>query len=194
MIDKEIRRMNIGKLEIRTGSNPTGLGTLVGYAAVFNSMSEDMGFFERVMPGAFARALRESQDVRALVNHADSQVLGRTKSGTLRLKEDKTGLLMECDLPDTSYARDLAACIARGDIDQQSFSFRCMTDRWSLVDGKQVRDLIDLDLYDVSPVTFPAYTDTLVGVRSLAKFKEEAARMVDADAMRAARMKLAKRA
>ena len=164
---------------------------LFGYASVFNSMSEDMGFFEKVRPGAFARCIRENQDVRALINHNESMVLGRTAAKTLRLKEDDTGLACEIDMPDTSYARDLAVSIKRGDVNQMSFSFRCIKEDWAFPGGQSVRDLIDLDLYDVSPVTFPAYTDTVVGLRNLERWKKTMI-VIPPDVMRRARLVLAK--
>lgn len=188
MKDKEIR-MVTSSLEIRAGAKGK---MIVGYAAKFNSMSEDLGGFrEQIIPGAFSRAIKQSQDVRALLNHDPNYVLGRTKSGTLTLKEDLNGLEMSCMLPDTTYGRDLAESINRGDIDQQSFSFRCITDKWNMIDGVNVRSLLDLDLYDVSPVTFPAYTDTSVGLRSMEAFKKTIL-VVSPVALRKARLRLAK--
>lgn len=171
MKDRETRLIKSGKVELRQSADGK-LKTLVGYAAVFNSMSEDMGFREIIAPGAFKRALKEGQDVRALTNHDSQYILGRTKSGTLRMKEDDHGLLIECDPPDTTYGRDLMESVARGDIDQMSFSFRCITDKWEMRDGVALRTLVDVDLYDVSPVTFPAYPATEIGLRSFEKFKK----------------------
>jgi HK97 family phage prohead protease len=153
----ELRAATVnGKLQIR------------GYASVFNSPTDDMstkqlGFRECVKPGAFSRAISEKQDVRCLVNHDPNQLLGRTKNGTLRLKEDNKGLWYECDMPDTSYARDAYALIKNGTMSQCSFSFILKRDRWSKgSDGIAERELIDLDALDVSPVTYPVYTDTEV--------------------------------
>jgi hypothetical protein len=95
-------------------------------------------------------------------------VLGRNVAGTMRLKEDSVGLRMEIDPPDTQIARDLMTSIERGDITQGSFRFRTITDNWRMQDSETVRDLIDVDLIDVSVVTFPAYLDTPVDVRALA--------------------------
>lgn len=146
------------------------LGMLVGYPAKFNTRSQDLGgFYETIMPGAFSRTLREGADVRGLINHDPNLVLGRNTAGTMRVVEDKIGLRMECDLPDTQYARDLAACVERGDISQGSFRFRCMTDNWRYENGDTLRELQDVDLSDVSVVTFPAYEDTQVGVRSMSE-------------------------
>ena len=144
-----------------------GLGTITGYAAVFNSKSEDLGFREIIMPGAFDRALKEAHDVRALWNHNQDMVLGRTKSGTLRLSVDERGLKIETDLPDTQAGRDALTLIGRGDVDQMSFAFRTLTDDWRTEDGEIIRELRDLELLDVSPVAYPAYAETSVSARAL---------------------------
>lgn len=137
-----------------------------GYCAVFNSPSADLGgFTEIIRPGAFSRAIRENQDVLCLFNHNPSAVLGRTRSGTLRLSQDRVGLYFECDTPGSQIGRDVHTLIQRGDISSCSFSFSAASDDWSR-DFKQ-RQLLDVDLFDVSPVTFPAYPATSVDARSL---------------------------
>ena len=163
-------------VEVRAadGDEPT---KIVGHAAVFNRWSEDLGgFVERIMPGAFAKTVSEA-DIRSLFNHDPNFVLGRTKSSTLTLAEDKKGLLIEAIAPDTDTIRDLVlAPMQRGDIDQASISFRTIRDEWRSPDngdnkhgkaGLWERDLFEVGLYDVGPVTFPAYTQTDMGVRSL---------------------------
>lgn len=128
---------------------------------------------ERIDPGAFTRALADSQDVRALFNHDASHVLGRTASGTLRLSEDKRGLAYEIDLPDTQLAKDLAASITRGDITGSSFSFTVLREEWKLEKDREVRTILEVDtLFDVGPVTFPAYGATDAGLRSLGEADE----------------------
>lgn len=140
--------------------------TIAGHAAVFNQLSEELwGFREVVAPGAFRKTL--GADVRALWNHDPNHVLGRSKSGTLRLREDEVGLAIEIDPPDTAMARDLVTLIERGDVSQMSFGFRTVTDSWRMLDGEPVRTLEEVELFDVSPVTFPAYPETDVAVRSL---------------------------
>src|SRR5689334_3189025 len=102
------------KLERRTDKEPE---RMVGHAAVFNTWTDIGGYFrERILPGAFTRALKED-DVRSLFNHDANLILGRTKAGTLLLEEDPTGLLTQTFPPDTSYARDLAVSMERGDVD-----------------------------------------------------------------------------
>jgi len=139
-----------------------------GYAAVFNKMSDVLGGFrEKIAPGAFKKTLKEA-DVRALFNHDPNFVLGRTSSGTLALREDDKGLFMEIDPPDTAPARDLMTLIERGDVDQASFAFRVVKDTWEHEESQTpTRTLNEVVLYDVSPVTYPAYPQTSVDVRSL---------------------------
>jgi HK97 family phage prohead protease len=145
---------------------------MVGYAAKFNTRSQDLGgFVETIAPGAFTRSIDAGADVKALFNHDPNIVLGRSTAGTLRLTQDETGLRYEVDLPNTQAGRDLAVSLQRGDISQSSFAFRTIKDDWSFdTDGRELRTLHDLDLRDVSPVTYPAYLDTDSGIaqRSLA--------------------------
>lgn len=165
---------------------------MVGYAARYGSMSEDLGGFrEIILPGAFDRALSEGHDVRALWNHNSDMVLGRTKAGTLRLSVDAQGLKMETDVPDTQAGRDALVSIDRGDVDQMSFGFRTVADNWKTVEGQLVRELIDLELLDVSPVAYPAYQETQVSARAIDKAKESKPRP-PAPGFRAAFRKLTK--
>lgn len=143
-----------------------------GYAAVFNEVA-DLGWFkETIKPGAFRRAISEKQDVRALMNHDENLILGRTKSNSLTLKEDGKGLNFDCDFPDTQAAKDLHTLMLRGDIDQCSFGFIVREQTWrqiKLDDGTsdEIREIEDLDLMDVSIVTFPAYEATSCEARAL---------------------------
>ena len=136
-----------------------------GYAATFNTPTQIMDFQEVIRPGAFTRALKEKQDVRALVNHDPSRIIGRTKAGTLTLKEDKKGLFFSCVLPDNTMGRDLYESVKRGDISDCSFAFKAVKQNWTEQksdDGswRGVRELLDLDLLDVSCVVYPAYSGT----------------------------------
>ena len=138
-----------------------------GYAAVFNKLSGDLGGFrEKIDPGFFSNVLGD--DVRALFNHDDNMVLGRTKNDTLTLEQDSKGLSVEITPPDTTYARDLLTLIDRGDVDQMSFQWVTAVDEWDESDpSKIVRTLKKAQsLWDVSPVTFPAYPQTKAGIRS----------------------------
>jgi HK97 family phage prohead protease len=152
-----------------------GRPVIRGYAARFNSPSLPIGdmfhglFTERIMPGAFSKSIQKD-DVRALVNHDPNQLLGRTKSGTLALREDEHGLFYEITPPDTTAARDVIESIKRGDMDGSSFGFSVPEggDNWVKgEDGKQLREVREVKLYDISPVTYPAYPSTSVAIRSL---------------------------
>lgn len=140
---------------------------ICGHAAMFNSLSQDLGgFVERIAPGAFAKSILTS-DVRALWNHDANIVLGRNKAGTLTLTEDSRGLYFEVDAPDTQLVRDMViGPITRGDVSQCSFGFYTIADTWENIDGKVVRTLLECELLDVSPVTYPAYNSTDVAMRS----------------------------
>lgn len=169
-------RFNTTELEAR--STDTGKAQITGYASVFNTYSRDLGgFVEQVLPGAFRKTIQEA-DVRALVNHDKNMILGRTKAGTLALAEDSTGLHYVIDVPDTTYARDLLASIERRDITGSSFGFKVVGphgEDWSFTQaGYPLRSLAEVALFDVSPVTTPAYEDTTtaLGARSLAKLCE----------------------
>lgn len=164
----ERRIFNAPQFEVRQEGEAR---TLVGYAALFNELSEDFGGFrERVAPGAFARSL--GGDVRALINHDPNMILGRTISRSLQLSEDQRGLRVTINPPDTQFARDLLTSIERGDISQMSFGFRTINDHWEEIEGEVVRTLIDVELFDVSPVTFPAYPQTDIAVRALQTWQE----------------------
>ncbi|WP_165250187.1 HK97 family phage prohead protease [Paludisphaera soli] len=148
-----------------------GPRVLRGHAAVFGESTvlyraRGWEVREVIRPGAFRNALAERMDVRALIDHNSTLILGRTASGTLRLSEDARGLAVEIDPPDTQAARDLLVSIDRGDVSQMSFAFvprkggEVITTR---MDGDlevTTVELIDLDLYDVSAVTYPQYPGT----------------------------------
>lgn len=166
-------RYTASNFEVRSDGPRT---TIEGHAAVFNRESEDLGgFVEQVNPGAFSKTLAEA-DVRALFNHNPMYVLGRNRSGTLRMSEDSSGLYYEVDLPDTTFARDLMTSMERGDINQSSFKFIKIQDDWSHNERSMpLRSLQEVKLLDVSPVTYPAYLDAEsgVGARALEAFAEE---------------------
>jgi len=152
---------------------PGKLPRIVGYAAVYDSRSADLGgFVETIRPGAFDLSLAAGRDVVATIDHNRSKVLGRWPNpGTLRLSADRKGLRVEIDdLPDTSYARDLVESMRRKEIRGMSFAFRTISDNWreETTGGVSVvvRELIDVELHDVSIVTDPAYPAASVGLRS----------------------------
>jgi uncharacterized protein len=145
-----------------------------GYSAVFDQLSDDLGGFrEKIAKGAFAKSITED-DVRALFNHDSNYVLGRNKNGTLKLVEDDHGLKVEIEPPDTQFANDLLKQIERGDINQMSFGFVTRADEWDDKDKEiPIRTLRDVELWDVSPVTFPAYPQTSVSVKSADEIYQE---------------------
>jgi len=166
------RRIITRSTQLRAAS---GL-TIDGHAAVFDQeyvLWEDssMRAIETVKPGAFSRAIKEKQDVRALVNHDPNQLLGRTKAGTLELKEDSVGLYFKVDPPDTQLGRDVHTLVKRGDLSGCSFAFTVEKEKVTETkkSGKVVRhrEIQDVDLFDVGPVTYPAYQGTDVNARSI---------------------------
>lgn len=162
------------KCEIRADDKDAGI---VGDAAVFNSLSEDLGGFrETILPGAFADAIK-ADDIRALFNHDSNLILGRNQAGTLHLSENSIGLRYKIDPPNTTYANDLRESIKRGDVDQSSFGFQVPEggDSWQQPENENelpIRILHRVKLFDVSPVTFPAYQATSVAVRAIDKAKQ----------------------
>ena len=167
--DLEIR-INAGVVTFRAAQDGAGVGTLAGYAAVFNRRSQNLGgFVEQVDPAAFNQSLGDGGPVMARYNHDDNYRLGTTEADTWRVSGDNLGLPYEVDLPDTTSGRDLAVLAARGDVRYSSFAFRTIDASWGVTeDGFPLRTLLAVQLVDVAPVNNPAYRDTSVGMRSLA--------------------------
>jgi len=161
----EHRSYRLEKLEVRENGSQS---TISGYAALFNRLSSILwGFREKIAPWAFADSLKD--DIRAFWQHDSAQVLGRTKAGTLSVWEDERGLGFDLTPPDTQTGRDAVTLIGRGDVDQMSFGFNVLPDgdSWEQTgDGMLIRTLHKVRLIEISPVTFPAYPDTSVAVRS----------------------------
>lgn len=162
--------------EIRIEERAGGGKLVTGYAAVFYRDGEagseyrlGTDIVERIAPTAFSRALSEKHDARALFNHDPNMLLGRAGAGTLRLSVDQRGLKYEIDLPDTQAGKDVATSIARRDLAGSSFSFSVKGKEGQRFEkGKEhdIRHITDVDLYDVGPVTYPAYESTTTGLRS----------------------------
>jgi HK97 family phage prohead protease len=146
---------------------------MIGHAAVFNQVV-DLGYFkECIAPGAFASAIPRD-DVRALWNHNPDYILGRNTAKTLVLGEDGKGLATRIYPPDTQFARDLMVSMKRGDVTQMSFAFSVLSQKIDRdADGNVTRTILDCQLYDVSPVTYPAYESTDISARSLQALLEE---------------------
>ncbi|USK40168.1 HK97 family phage prohead protease [Cytobacillus firmus] len=159
---RELRTIDITNLRTRDAVNDQP-AVISGYAAVFNSKTSIGDYFEEViMPGAFSNSIATNSDIRALFNHDWNNVLGRTKSGTLRLSEDDRGLKFEVELPNTSLAKDLAESMSRGDINQCSFGFFATEETWDYSVEPALRTINEVELYEISVVSIPAYEDTEV--------------------------------
>ena len=171
--------------KVRIEKRADGKPQIVGYGAVFYRTGDAgteyelwRNAVERVAPGAFASALQRPDDVRALFNHDPNFVLGRSSAGTMTLSVDERGLRYTIDPPDTQQARDLMASIERGDISGSSFSFSVNKESWTDPGngGPEVRTIEDVTLFDVGPVTFPAYEATSTGMRGKAIGEHQEAR------------------
>lgn len=175
---KETRTFDITGLQTRDVTGDESV-LISGYAAVFNSKTSIGSYFEEVIaPGAFSQAISENGDIRALFNHDWNNVLGRTRSGTLRLEEDERGLKFEVELPNTTVARDLAESMRRGDINQCSFGFFPTEETWDYSVDPAMRTINEVELFEISVVSIPAYEDTEVSlVRSKEIDKEVEQRM-----------------
>ena len=177
-MDIEKRIYDLSSIEVReTGEGEDTKPIIDGYAAVYHRFSEPLGgFVEVIEPGFFDDSLGD--DVVSLWNHNDDKPLGRTSAGTLEIKSDDHGLHTLTHPPDTTWGRDALISIGRRDVRQMSFAFSVKVDGdlWKKgEDGILVRHLLPGGcerLYDVSPVTYPAYPDTEVSARALGKVKE----------------------
>jgi len=170
-LSKFEQRVMVSDLEVRSEDGMT----LEGYAAVFNSRSENLGgFTETIAPGAFSQTLKARNDIKLLWNHDTSAVLGSTRAGTLQLREDEKGLRVTAELPDTNLGRDIAYLVRRGDIDSFSFGFSVNEDSWNSRGTE--RTLESVRLFEASLVSFPAYSATAgtAVVRGLDKIAKRA--------------------
>lgn len=169
----EKRELPQSTIELRETED--GQRTITGYAVKWEMKSHTMGWFtrfrEQFKKGAFTESLNK-EDQRALWSHDTSKVLGRTKNGTLRLYEDDIGLRFELDLPNTTLGNDAYETIKRGDVDGVSFGFRMLKQEWDEADPDNVvRTITQADLFEISPVGFPAYPDSQVSARSEDPYK-----------------------
>lgn len=163
---KKTERRTLVARDVETRSD-NGALQLTGYAALFNIPSQPLPFIETILPGAFRKTLSESPDVRFMPLDHDGLPLARTKNGTLTLSEDEVGLRFTAQLPDTPEARALWTAVDRKDVDQMSFTFRAIRQKWS--PDRSARSLTEVSISncDISPVVFPAYLPTSVEARAL---------------------------
>lgn len=160
-------------LEIRSTGNLSSNGkTLTGYAAIYNSETDLGGFVEVLRNGCFRKSLDSGSNIRALYDHDNSALLGTTKGGTLKLAEDAHGLKFELALPDTTHGRDLAVLVDRKDVSGCSFGFRVAPggERWDDRAGKMFRELLDVELIEITLTSNPAYADTSIAMRNMPSF------------------------
>jgi uncharacterized protein len=177
---KEIRALPV-TLEIRATNDEDGKRTISG-SIKYNSESKEMRdywgdtFVEEIAEGAFEESLK-TRDVVGLWSHNTSQVLGNTKSGTLRVENSKIELRFELDIPDTTVGNDAWALIQRGDVDGVSFGMKVTKEKWSSEEREEgklyKRSILNAELYEISPVAFPAYPSNEVSVRSLDDYRNE---------------------
>lgn len=170
------RRFVRAPVEVRAAASPGDPIGFTGHAAVFDQRTwigpPKWGFWETIRPGAFAKTIGES-DIRMLFNHNPDLPLARNTitdgPGTLKLSEDEIGLRDDAEMIPTTYAQDLALSLGTGVVSQQSFSFIPIREEWSTDDvtGEETRELYEVRLFDVSPVTFPAFTETDASLRSV---------------------------
>jgi len=165
---KKTERRTFTVKNIETREAEDGTMRMAGYAAVFNEPSLPLPFIEKIAPGAFSKTLRETPDVRLLINH-EGLPLARTKNGTMRLTEDQKGLYFEAELANTQEARDLYTLVARGDVDQMSFAFRVIRQKYNEDRSERLLTEVSLADGDVSIVTYPAYPATSVEAREALK-------------------------
>ena len=172
-MSKKIERRTFIVQDVEARQAEDGTMNLRGYAAVFNDASVPLPFKETIAPGAFRKTLSETPDVRLLINH-EGLPLARTKNGTLTLTEDDRGLYMDAQIADTTEGRDLYKLVERGDVDQMSFAFRVIRQKWN--EDRSTRTLTEVSLADgdVSVVTYPAYPTTTVEAREALRTAIEA--------------------
>ncbi len=174
MSKKEMDKRAAKGLTLRASDKEGEKKTITGTPIVYDQktvLRDWYGDYEEVIvAGAGKNTLSKDNNIRALAHHDSSQPLGSTKHGTLKLTETKTGIDCEIDPPDTSAGRDIVENIKRGDVDGMSFGFYVVRDRWTFSKDPQVKDLreiLEFELLEVSPVTFPAYAQTSVGLRAV---------------------------
>lgn len=180
----ESRSLPLAQAELRIEGDDDGK-KIAGYASVFYDGTPNTQYAlwddtdERIMPGAFDEALSNPDDVRGLFNHDPNQILGRTAAGTLALRVDDKGLFYEIDPGDTTAGRDVVEMLKRGDVDGSSFAFRVLDEEFRKEDGKYIREITKVKLFDVGPVTYPAYAASTSGYRKEETIAAEIRAIVD---------------
>ncbi len=171
---RQIERRLVPFTGFELRADGAGVPELVGYASVFNQETVIVGWWdewrEEVAPGAFAKTIQEA-DIRALFNHDPNIVLGRNKAGTLDLSEDDHGLLTVIRPPDNEWGRPVLDAVRRGDVTGMSISFRVIKDETTRPpkgsDELPKRTIKEAQLFDVAPVTYPAFEQTEISARAI---------------------------
>jgi len=181
-------KADVAELRVdRAGGEPV----IVGYACVYGAYSVDLGgFIESFAPGAFGAALAAGADVRFLVNHDPSLILGRNKAGTLTLVEDEKGLRVECRPPATSIGDHYLSAVERGDISGMSFRFYVSREEWNFDASPPQRRVIEADIDDACLATYPAFPDSSAAVRMLHAARRMHSAQPEADRLAAHRDRL----
>ena len=178
--EMETRQVVTEKIEVRAVGESQNK-TIGGYAVKYNSptlMRDRYGdeFVEEVSSGAFDKSL-QNRNQKALWNHDTSKPLGSVSANTLRFNSDMSGLNYDIDLPNNSYGNDAYESVQRGDVDGSSFGFTCTSDVWSKIqfEDREIykRSIVEAQLFEVSPCTFPAYASSEMSCRSLETFKDD---------------------
>lgn len=169
-IGKELRAFScVTPLEVRAGE--TGKRTLVGHATVFNQLSEVIGrwspFREKIQPGAFTKSLK-TRDVLALYQHLSWAPIARASVGSLLVREDGVGLACEITPIDTTWGRDTITVVESRVVQQMSIGMQVVSDYWQTVEKEEIRTIVEAELFEVSPVTWAAYTQTDINARDIA--------------------------
>lgn len=169
-LERRVLAFDEGEIRVTGDEMPR----LEGYAAKYG-IETDLGWFrEKIKAGAFDEVLKTS-DARALKNHDPNLLLGRESSGTLRLNSNTVGLRFDIDVPDTTTGRDTVEEVRRGDLAGCSFAFTVAEQEWKHTEGQpSERTIVRIgQLFDVGPVTYPAYEDTTVVARSVEAVRKE---------------------
>lgn len=178
--NREVRTLGDLRVERRQDDGGEEARRIIGYAAVFDTPTDIAGIFrEQFAAGAFAQAIARD-DIRALIDHDPTLILGRNRAGTLSLSEDEKGLRVDIDPPETQAARDLLVSIERGDVSGMSIGFIARRQEWDDSREPPLRTIHEAELLDVSAVTFPAYPTTEVGLRSLESVRAAKYRQAEA--------------
>jgi len=170
-MEKEFRNQLLDKVKIDLIEEEKKV--VSGYVNKFNDLSEDLGFFETVKQGAFKRSLETGKNILALFDHDTSKILGSTSSETLLLKEDDVGLYFELKLNEKlSYTRDILELIEMKALNNCSFGFMVKKDEWKEKEGIYYREILDVELMEITLTGLPAYQSSEFSLRSLEQFKQ----------------------